>query len=206
MEPFRVKRGTERNRRRILVATSFGISSTAIVDILHWHRALQLERARRSEYDVVVVHVDETVLEGGESNVEERLEALRQRYTQFEFEGVLLQDIYEYGGAVEESVTAAAEAGEPNGSSASISQEALRSSIFIRIQSFPGGYNIDITYPTTGGSRKEKPLRSDIVRRLDDKDGADGPSGGHQRPWSCIAVADIRWSNTIWYFNIPPPA
>ncbi|KAK6536535.1 cytoplasmic tRNA 2-thiolation protein 2 [Arthrobotrys megalospora] len=99
MEPYRVKKNSQ-TTKKLLLATSLGVSSTALLDILHWHRALQVERARRSEYDVEVVHIDDTALIGGDGTTaaaaaaDECLEKLRERYTQFEFTKVPLEDIY----------------------------------------------------------------------------------------------------------------
>ncbi|EWC48151.1 hypothetical protein DRE_02255 [Drechslerella stenobrocha 248] len=96
MEPFRVKPGTEVIRRKLLLATSFGVASTVLLDLLHWHRSLQLQRARRAEYDIIVVHIDETSVLGGDSNAAtQRLDLLRKRYDQFEFRCVPLQQVYE---------------------------------------------------------------------------------------------------------------
>ncbi|KAK6533501.1 cytoplasmic tRNA 2-thiolation protein 2 [Orbilia ellipsospora] len=110
MEPFRVKRGTELVRRKLMFATSFGVASTALLDLLHWHRSLQLERARRVEYDIQVVHIDESVVLGEQEGVEERLEKLREQYPQFEFSSSPLDRIYDLGNAAVEQLISDTEA------------------------------------------------------------------------------------------------
>lgn len=100
LEPFRVKRGTEINRRRIMVATSYGKSSTTVLELLHWHRLEQLRRARRAEYDVFVVHVDERAL-GVQSAPEQVVEEMKAAYDQFEYQTVPLQDIYQFEEAID---------------------------------------------------------------------------------------------------------
>ncbi|KAK6350097.1 cytoplasmic tRNA 2-thiolation protein 2 [Orbilia brochopaga] len=101
MEPFRVKPGTEINRRRLLLALSFGVASTALLDILHWHRSLQLQRARRAEYDVLVVHIDESAVASSSTGaVDAQLEKLRGQYEQFEFRSIPLHHIYELPTAI----------------------------------------------------------------------------------------------------------
>ncbi|EPS44532.1 hypothetical protein H072_1472 [Dactylellina haptotyla CBS 200.50] len=108
MEPYRVKRGTETNRRKIMLANSFGVASTALLDLLHWHRSLQLERARRAEYDVYVVHIDKSAVLGGDEKAsEDHLETLRAKYTQFEFVTVPLERIYELGDSTVDKLVSA---------------------------------------------------------------------------------------------------
>ncbi|KAF3908544.1 hypothetical protein ABW21_db0207059 [Orbilia brochopaga] len=105
MEPFRVKPGTEVNRRRLLLATSFGVASTALLDIMHWHRSLQLQRARRAEYDVLVVHIDESgVTATSTDGADTLLEKLRGQYEQFEFRSIPLYQIYELPIAIHEAL------------------------------------------------------------------------------------------------------
>ncbi|KAF3902758.1 hypothetical protein AA313_de0203686 [Arthrobotrys entomopaga] len=136
MEPYRVKPGTELNRRKLMLATSFGVASTALLNLLYWHQSLQLERARRAEYDICVVHIDESVVLGGEEGVEERLEKLREKYPQFEFTSSPLDQIYDLGNAVVEDLVSGTEAlklAEPSTTStapetkASTGTEKLRS-------------------------------------------------------------------------------
>ncbi|RVD88524.1 uncharacterized protein DFL_002706 [Arthrobotrys flagrans] len=98
MEPYRVKKNSQ-TAKKLLLATSLGVSSAALLDTLHWHRALQVERARRSEYDVCVVHIDETAVTGGDTAAattaaDRCLEKLKEKYTQFEFIKVPLEEIY----------------------------------------------------------------------------------------------------------------
>ncbi|KAF3910938.1 hypothetical protein ABW20_dc0110070 [Dactylellina cionopaga] len=138
MEPYRVKPGTENQRRKIMLATSFGMCSTALLDLLHWHQALQLARARRAEYDVYVVHVDESALIGGGEDegkaIEGHLQKLRGQYSRFEFMSVPLECIYEFGNvAVDELVSTAGDlsldqesAAESSKPPPSTSQERLR--------------------------------------------------------------------------------
>ncbi|KAF3209995.1 cytoplasmic tRNA 2-thiolation protein 2 [Orbilia oligospora] len=117
MEPYRVKKHSQ-TTKKLLLATSLGVSSTVLLDTLHWHRALQVERARRSEYDVYVVHIDETAVTGDVSTntsssstdadtitTDQCLEKLKERYTQFEFIKVPLEEIYTISGSTATATT-----------------------------------------------------------------------------------------------------
>ncbi|KAF3084105.1 cytoplasmic tRNA 2-thiolation protein 2 [Orbilia oligospora] len=144
MEPYRVKKHSQ-TTKKLLLATSLGVSSTVLLDTLHWHRALQVERARRSEYDVYVVHIDETAVTGDTSTntsstdantitTDQCLEKLKERYTQFEFIKVPLEEIYTISGSttpVDEIISTTSElsidsttSSSSSSSSSSISSES----------------------------------------------------------------------------------
>ncbi|KAK6351153.1 cytoplasmic tRNA 2-thiolation protein 2, variant 2 [Orbilia javanica] len=120
MEPYKVKKGNL-STKKLLLATSLGVSSTVLLDTLYWHRSLQIERAKRSKYDVCVVHIDETAVTGNATNttpdtaatttsVDECIEKLKENYPQFEFIRVPLEEIYTISGntTVEEIASTAA--------------------------------------------------------------------------------------------------
>ncbi|KAK6503061.1 cytoplasmic tRNA 2-thiolation protein 2 [Arthrobotrys musiformis] len=105
MEPYRVKKHSV-TTKKLLLATSLGVASTVLLDTLHWHQSLQIERARRSEYEVYVVHIDESAVTGSDNNdaVDECLQKLREKYTHFEFAKVPLEEIYTMGDTAVEDV------------------------------------------------------------------------------------------------------
>ncbi|KAK6432393.1 Cytoplasmic tRNA 2-thiolation protein 2 [Oleoguttula sp. CCFEE 5521] len=88
LETFRTRYSSPNDPpRRLLLALSFGVSSTSLLQILDWHLAGQRERVGRAGVSVRVVWVkgfDEGKTEG-EGGAEERMERLRSRYAAHEF-------------------------------------------------------------------------------------------------------------------------
>ncbi|KAK6428672.1 Cytoplasmic tRNA 2-thiolation protein 2 [Oleoguttula sp. CCFEE 5521] len=100
LETFRTRYSSPNDPpRRLLLALSFGVSSTSLLQILDWHLAGQRERVGRAGVEVRVVWVRGfnevgTGREGqGGGEQEERLERLRERYPAHAFETLELASV-----------------------------------------------------------------------------------------------------------------
>nr|OQO21248.1 hypothetical protein B0A51_10738 [Rachicladosporium sp. CCFEE 5018] len=98
LETFRTRYSSPNDPpRRLLLALSFGVSSTSLLQILDWHLAGQRERVGRAGVEVLVVWVrgfDDGGKDGeGHAEGEERWRRLRERYPAHEFETLELASV-----------------------------------------------------------------------------------------------------------------
>ena len=94
MDSFKV-RGISGGKPRLLLPLSFGVSSTTLLHILDLHLQTQLERTKRTGYELYVLFIDQSTFEGKRTPCD-ILNVLQQKYPAHAFIQASLHDIFKY--------------------------------------------------------------------------------------------------------------
>ena len=94
MDSFKV-RGVSDGKPRLLLPLSFGVSSTTLLHILDLHLQTQLERTKRTGYELYVLFIDQSTIEG-ERDFLDILNVLQQKYPAHAFIQASLHDIFKF--------------------------------------------------------------------------------------------------------------
>ena len=87
MDAFRLKNAKSDERRQLLLAMSFGLSSLTLLYTLHQHIERQLNRSGRASYDLHVLHV----INGDDASSDEYLAILKKRFPRFQYSNISLE-------------------------------------------------------------------------------------------------------------------
>lgn len=104
MEPYRVRYPAPAPRH-LLLPISFGISSTALLHLLHGQLARQVSQSGRTGFSLLVVHIDESCVDGAPS-ARSHLDVLRARFPA-RYVALGIEDIYGFRNAAREVELAA---------------------------------------------------------------------------------------------------
>ena len=94
MDSFKV-RGASDRKPRLLLPVSFGVSSTTLLHILDQHLQVQLERTKRTGYELFILFVDQSTVEG-QGNTQDIVNVLEQKYSEHTFIKASLHDIFKF--------------------------------------------------------------------------------------------------------------
>jgi len=96
METFRVKNSEPGKERTLLLPLSFGPSSTALLYVVSRHLKGQIEKTGRTGFKIHVMHIQLP----GESDSEEILEQVKQRYPEHTYSSIALASITEHNNLI----------------------------------------------------------------------------------------------------------
>ncbi|KAH9877823.1 cytoplasmic tRNA 2-thiolation protein 2 [Plenodomus biglobosus] len=91
LESFRVNFAAAAPQRRVLVPLSFGVSSTALLHILHVHLNTQKSKTGRTGFIINVVHVQES---DQLSKADDLLRKVQDEYPDHQYASIPLQDVF----------------------------------------------------------------------------------------------------------------
>ncbi|KAL9129936.1 MAG: hypothetical protein Q9217_001738 [Psora testacea] len=96
LETNKIRGGFKEPEKTILVPISFGVSSVSLLHILDSQLKNRHDRGRHAGYTLHLLHVDHSSLLGDAIH-QENIEALRQRFSSFQFTIVHLEACFDYG-------------------------------------------------------------------------------------------------------------
>ena len=95
MDSFKVRGSSTDQPRRLLLHLSLGTSSITLLHILDQQLQTQLERTKRTGYELYVLFIDQSSI-GGEGEPLDILDGLKQKYSAYTFTTAPLDDVFKF--------------------------------------------------------------------------------------------------------------
>ena len=95
MDDFKIRGGLKAKQRKILLPLSFGACSITLLHVLDQHLRTQMERTKRTGYELLVLFVDHASI-GGQATDVQVMDLVKERFPMNIFSTVLLEDIFNY--------------------------------------------------------------------------------------------------------------